>query len=170
MSTHQTRATALIEQIRGKSSEVAFLAHDALCAATAHAIEHGDVTLCDGILDALGKGHDRKLVIDWLAEFGCASWNKKEAKFTLNKSARTKLTKNGVTYQGLIAQPRWDEFGKEKDELVREFDIIAKLRATVKGYENAKEAEKPTKNDWAADKIKALLLSLEVEHLTTEHE
>lgn len=166
MSQYKATALSLITVITDKSRDVRVAGHAALCNATMHAVAHGDVTLCDRILDALGKAHDRKLVVDWLKEYGCAKWNKTTASFELSKSRRKALAASNITLQELMDNPAWHEAGKSKEQIVREYDLIAKIKAVVTGYDNAKEEGKPTKNDWAAGAIASLLTQLQASAAT----
>ena len=135
--------------------------HEALCHATMHALNHGDVTLFNKIMDAAGKACDRRAVIDWCAAHSLAKWNRNIASFELNKGRRTALGNAHIGINELLDQTPWYEFGKEKKDLVREFDVIAKLQAVVRGYDNAKDDGKPTANDWAIGAVAALLGRLE---------
>lgn len=159
--SYKETTLSLLSSINDKSRDVRNLTHAALCNATMHAVQHGDVSLCDKILDALGKGHDRNLVIGWLKQFGCAKWNKELMQFQLAKARRDALVTAGATLEELLANPAWHEFGKEKSDLAREFDVLAKLQSIVKGFDKAKAEGKPTKNDWAVGAVASLISKLQ---------
>lgn len=144
MSDHQAEALSLITSITQKSRDVRDDTHAALCHATMHAIGKGsgDVSLCTQIVLALGKGHDRNLVIGWLKEFGCAKWDKETNQFMLNKGKFNGLKAARVTFEELMAQKPWHEYGKDVEQLGRPFDLLKAIDGVVKSYDRAKEAGK----------------------------
>lgn len=144
MSDHLSSALSLITGIKQKSRDVAQDTHLALCHATMHTITKGsgDVSLCNQIIGALGKGHDRNLVIGWLKEFGCAKWDKATSSFMLNKGKFNGLKAARTTYDELVAQTPWHEFGKELSQLDRPFDLLKAVEGIVKSYDNAKDKGK----------------------------
>jgi hypothetical protein len=144
MSDHLSSALSLITGIKQKSRDVAQDTHLALCHSIMHAIGKGsgDVSLCTQIIGALGKGHDRNLVIGWLKEFGCAKWDRETNQFMLNKGKFNGLKAARVTFDELVALTPWYEFGKDVDQLARPFDLLKAIEGVVKSYDNAKDKGK----------------------------
>lgn len=167
--SHESAARSLITRIRSAGFDLKMASHEATCHAVIHALDHGRVHLFNEIFDALGKASDRQLFVRWCREFTPASWDKDIAQFSLNKAKRKALQKAGATYEALVNKDPWHSWGKDAADIDREYDIISRLRAAVKGYNNAKEEGRKTRNDWAVGRIAALLSSIEAEHIAVDH-
>lgn len=66
-------ATAISKEIAGIKSASAKLDQRIQVAAlsvASHAQKHGDITLAEKLVDALGKGHRKTALVDWLIAFG----------------------------------------------------------------------------------------------------
>lgn len=167
--SHLQSALSLVTAIKGSSLNIRQASHEALAHASIHALEHGDVTLFDRIFDALGKASDRQLMVKWCKEATPAIWNKETVSFQLNKAKRKAMNAANISFAEMMAKTPWHDYGKDREDIDREFDIIARLRAAVKGYDNAKAEGRKTKNDWAAGAIASLLSKIEAEHIEVEH-
>ena len=61
----------LIASIARQNNTLRLKIHTALCRISAHAYEHGDVTMFTYLLDNV-RGQDRKAIIDWIEVYGFA--------------------------------------------------------------------------------------------------
>ena len=94
-----------------------------LCRISAHAYEHGDVTMFTNLLESV-KGQDRKAIIDWTEKYGFAKV-KSDGTFSLNKTMRD----NAEFANG---QAVYDEYTHEDTEVVSWFEFVKSVKQIAK--------------------------------------
>jgi hypothetical protein len=84
--------------IRSRITQVGTLAasvqqeiHVLACSIVGHALQHGDVTLADALLQGVGKGVRHQALVAWFETFGPFRFNTKDGVFGLNKKSREEI-------------------------------------------------------------------------------
>lgn len=103
-----------------------------------HIHEHGDTTLADRLLDAMGKGLDRQAMVAYLEEYGCVRFEKGSGKFAINKKKRAEMEFDEDYLMGEEAM-KWCEFAKAKKALTSSFDLEARTESLLKSLAKKRE-------------------------------
>lgn len=100
-----------------------------------HAVKHGDITLADQLVDALGKGMRRASLRAWFETNGPMYLPKGKDKFAFDKERRGEWSKERE--EALMATP-WEE-AKPEEAVVSVFDVseafdrfMKRIESTVK--------------------------------------
>lgn len=126
------------------------LDHDIHVAAVSclfHAGEHGDVTLMQALIEALGKSQRRNALIEWAIEFGKFSADDKGKNVVFNKAGETDLDK-------AIEVSPWD-FKPEPP--FKPFDLEAELAKLYKRAAKAADDERNSVDDAALAAVAKLV-------------
>jgi len=113
----------LIASIARQNKTLRLKIHTALCRISAHAYEHGDVTMFTYLLDNV-RGQDRKAIIDWIEVYGFAKF-KSDGTFSLNKAMRD----NSTVADG---QALYDEYTHEDSEVKPWFNFVKSVKQIAK--------------------------------------
>lgn len=113
----------LIASIARQNNTLRLKIHTALCRISAHAYEHGDVTMFTYLLDNV-RGQDRKAIIDWIEVYGFAKF-KSDGTFSLNKAMRD----NSTVADG---QALYDEYTHEDSEVKPWFNFVKSVKQIAK--------------------------------------
>lgn len=103
-----------------------------------HACEHGDTTLADRLLDAMGKGLDRQAMVLFLEDLGPFQFDKASGKFKLSKKKRAEMEFDEEFLMSDECQ-KWYEYAKDKTALASSFDLEAKVAALLKSLKKKRE-------------------------------
>lgn len=118
-----------------------------------HACEHGDVTLADRLLTAMGRGLDRQAMVLYLENFGPFRFDAKSGHFEHSKKKAKELTFDEAWL--MDEAPQWHEFAKAKKALSSSFDLEQKVTSLLKSMQSALESgEKEVKNAGLAGYIR----------------
>jgi hypothetical protein len=93
-----------------------------------HAMQHGDVTLGDRLLDAT-KGSNQKAIMTYLKTFGPFSLDAEMGTFKLNKKFRNEHVFNE---QALTDGVKWYNFVPSKKQVMASFDLGKRLISLIK--------------------------------------
>ena len=100
-----------------------------------HAVKHGDITLCDQLVDALGKGMRKASLRAWFETNGPMYLPKGKNKFAFDAARRGEWSQDRE--DALMATP-WEE-AKPEEAVVSVFDVseafdrfMKRIEATVK--------------------------------------
>ena len=104
-----------------------------------HICEHGDTTLADRLLDAMGKGLDRQAMVLYLEDMGAVRFDKGTGKFVLSKKKRAEMEFD-EDYLTSEDAPKWYEYAKAKGALSSTFDLEAKIAALLKQMAKKEES------------------------------
>ena len=108
-----------------------------------HAVKHGDVTLADQLVDALGKGMRKASLRAWFETNGPMFIAKGKTTFSFDKVRRGEW--NGFREAELLAKP-WEE-AKPEPEVVSVFDVSEAFDKFMKRIESvAKDGEVQVRN------------------------
>jgi hypothetical protein len=108
-----------------------------------HAVKHGDVTLADQLVDALGKGMRKASLRAWFETNGPMFIAKGKDKFSFDKDRRG--TWDGFREADLLAKP-WEE-AKPEEKVVSVFDVSEAFDKFMKRVESmSKDAEVTVRN------------------------
>lgn len=129
--------------------------HVVACSVVGHALEHGDVTLADRLLVALGNGTRRQALVTWLETFGPFRLTKDKDTgvhvFGLSKSKRQELLESFApnVYVEMLEQggpdfPAWDEYTKERITSV--YDVVKHLTGIVNTAQAKQKKGEQVKN------------------------
>ena len=113
----------LIASIAKQNQTLRLKIHTCLCRISAHAYEHGDVTMFTSLLDNV-RGQDRKAIIDWIEVYGFAKV-KSDGTFSLNKAMRDNST-------GADGQTLFDEYTHEDSEVKPWFNFVKSVKQIAK--------------------------------------
>jgi len=113
----------LIASIARQNKTLRLKIHTALCRISAHAYEHGDVTMFTYLLDNV-RGQDRKAIIDWIEVYGFAKF-KSDGTFSLNKAMRD----NSTVADG---QALFDDYTHEDSEVKPWFNFVKSVKQIAK--------------------------------------
>lgn len=103
-----------------------------------HVHEHGDTTLADRLLTAMGRGLDRQAMVAYLEEYGCVRFEKDSGRFAINKKKRAEMEFDEV-YLMSDECVQWFEFAKSKKALTSSFDLEAKVESLLKSLAKKRE-------------------------------
>lgn len=141
MNAYQKTALSMIGKVKAASEKMTETAHVALCNATVHAVIHGDVTLFDRLADAMGKAADRRAMLLWSREIGCATFDTKAGAFRLIKTRRAELEIAFNSYdellESLLNGVKWHEYGRSVAEHARTINPLAMLESIIRQAEKA---------------------------------
>ena len=98
-----------------------------------HAVKHGDVTLADQLVDALGKGLRKASLRAWFETNGPMFIAKGKTTFSFDKDRRGQW--DGFREAELLAKP-WEE-AKPEPEVVSVFDVSEACDKFMKRLESA---------------------------------
>lgn len=107
--------------------------HEVACSIVGHALQHGDVTLADSLVQAMGKGTRHQAIVTWLETFGPFTFKKNEDgshSFALNRKKRAEFdgrAPNEVV-ESLLAGETWYDYTKES---VKSIYDVEKMVANV---------------------------------------
>lgn len=108
-----------------------------------HAVKHGDVTLADQLVDALGKGMRKASLRAWFETNGPMFIAKGKDKFSFDKDRRGQW--DGFREAELLAKP-WEE-AKPEEKVVSVFDVSEAFDKFMKRVESmAKDSEVTVRN------------------------
>lgn len=108
-----------------------------------HAIKHGDVTLADQLVDALGKGMRRASLRAWFETNGPMFIAKGKTTFSFDKERRGQW--DALRESELLAKP-WEE-AKPEPEVVSVFDVSEAFDKFMKRLESVtKDGEVQVRN------------------------
>jgi hypothetical protein len=108
-----------------------------------HAVKHGDVTLADQLVDALGKGMRKASLRAWFETNGPMFIAKGKDKFSFDKDRRGQW--DGFREAELLAKP-WEE-AKPEEKVVSVFDVSEAFDKFMKRVESmAKDGEVQVRN------------------------
>lgn len=108
-----------------------------------HAVKHGDVTLADQLIDALGKGMRKASLRAWFETNGPMFIAKGKDKFSFDKDRRGQW--DGFREAELLAKP-WEE-AKPEEKVVSVFDVSEAFDKFMKRVESmAKDGEVQVRN------------------------
>ena len=108
-----------------------------------HAVKHGDVTLADQLVDALGKGMRKASLRAWFETNGPMFIAKGKDKFSFDKVRRGEWS--GLREAELLAKP-WEE-AKPEEKVVSVFDVSEAFDKFMKRVESmAKDSEVTVRN------------------------
>jgi len=100
-----------------------------------HAVKHGDITLCDQLVDAIGKGMRKASLRAWFEKNGPMYLPKGKDKFAFDAERRGEWSQERE--ETLSALP-WED-AKPEEPIVSEFDVsvafdrfMKRIEATVK--------------------------------------
>jgi hypothetical protein len=113
----------LIASIARQNKTLRLKIHTALCRISAHAYEHGDVTMFTYLLDNV-RGQDRKAIVDWIEVYGFAKF-KSDGTFSLNKAMRD----NSTVADG---QALFDDYTHEDSEVKPWFNFVKSVKQIAK--------------------------------------
>lgn len=119
----------------GLRKDIAIAAASVVC----HAVVHGDVTLSDKLIKAMGDGWRLNALREWFIAFGPFVYNESDKVFNLDKAKRTELKKEYDADRTkfvtkLVAEPFYD-FKPEPE--FKPIDIPAMLKRALKQAEKA---------------------------------
>ena len=125
----------LIASIAKQNKTLRLKIHTALCRISAHAYEHGDVTMFTYLLDNV-RGQDRKAIIDWIEVYGFAKI-KSDGTCTLNKAMRDSSTVadgqalfDEYTHDDSLVKP-WFNFTKTLKQIAKDMTLDQMILALV---------------------------------------
>lgn len=103
-----------------------------------HVHEHGDTTLADRLLTAMGRGLDRQAMVAYLEEYGCVRFEKDSGRFAINKKKRSEMEFDEEYLMGEECM-QWFEFAKSKKALASSFDLEARTESLLKSLAKKRE-------------------------------
>lgn len=140
-----------IDGIKNAAAKLDTRIHVAALSVASHAHEHGDVTLAQKLVEALGKGMRRNALLAWLVKFG---------PFAPSEDGKSVVHAKGTEFdlESAKAQP-WYDFKQEP--AFRPFDLDAMLEKLVENATKAlNDKEHPDAHNVNAaklERIKALM-------------
>jgi hypothetical protein len=126
--TDRKQIAGRIKGIEGHATKLRDAIQAVLPGLVYHALEHGDVTLADSLLDAT-KGAERAAIVQWLYEFGPFKLSAKSGKFELNKAKRKTQVWDA---DEAATWPAWYEFVKSTKQVAQSFDLDARVESLIK--------------------------------------
>jgi hypothetical protein len=108
-----------------------------------HAFFHGDVTLADKLMDALGRATDRQALVHYFEDHGPFRWEKAQACFKLNKKFRDE---HQFDEASLTTGVKWYEYGRSKKEISSSFDLVTRAKGLIKSLAKAEAEGKEVDN------------------------
>lgn len=127
--------TKAIEGIQRRGRKLDTDIQQAALSCIAHAGQHGDITLCNRLLEALPKGARQRALIEWFLAFGNVAKNDAKGKdqpaFVYDKTRTVDVDAGRET--------PWYEMGKQGDTLEAAFDLRARLASLLKQAKAAQD-------------------------------
>ena len=123
----KTKLVALIGAIGKTAAKLTRDVQTAAVHCVLHAVAHGDVTVCDSLVDALGKQGRKASLRAWFELNGCMIVMSGTQKFTLDKSRRAMLAKQdqAILEAALTEKPWVDAVPEAKAISVLEIGVMA---------------------------------------------
>ena len=108
--------------------------------ASAHAYEHGDVTVFTKLFDAT-TGLSKERIVKWVHDYGFARLQK-DGTFRVNKKMRTESDfydgEEVVKYLTENA-PKWYDNEKSAEQILKELDVTSRIASLTKAITKAEE-------------------------------
>lgn len=117
-SSEITKRLASIKRTSGKLQDDI---HHVACHIVGHALEHGDVTLADKLLDAMGAGARGQAMIAYLETFGPFRFETKSGVFALNRQKKADMLAEhsaNAWVDNLLAGVKWYDYTKERKQSI----------------------------------------------------
>lgn len=111
-----------IDSIKRRGKQIDADIHVCAVSALAHAQEHGDVSLCTRLANAMPKSGRRKALIHWFSTFGPVQYHEKKLAFGMLKG-QSLAKHNGFDIEGAEGMPFW-ELTPEKNPKPTTFEGI----------------------------------------------
>ena len=125
----------LIASIARQNKTLRLKIHTALCRISAHAYEHGDVTMFTYLFDNV-RGQERKAISDWIEVYGFAKL-KSDGTFCLNKAMRDSSTVadgqavyDEYTHEDSKVKP-WFNFTKSPKQIAKDMTLDQMILALI---------------------------------------
>ena len=116
--------------------------------ASAHAYEHGDVTVFTKLFDAT-TGLSKERIVKWVHDYGFARLQK-DGTFRVNKKMRTESDfSNGEEVVKYLTEnaPKWYDNEKSAEQILKELDVTSRIASLTKAIANAEEKGQKIKSD-----------------------
>lgn len=139
-SSQFTAIKKVIDAIARTGKKLDLDIHTAAVSCLNHAQQHGDVTLCTRLVDAMPKSSRRKALIHWFASFGPLAYSDKEKKFRVAKGRDIKP----YDIEGATEKPFYDftaERNPEPYTLEKLVGFVQRKVAEMKEKETLKEGD-----------------------------
>ena len=130
--------------------------------ASAHAYEHGDVTVFTKLFDAT-TGLSKERIVKWVHDYGFARLQK-DGTFRVNKKMRTESDfSNGEEVVKYLTEnaPKWYDNEKSAEQILKELDVTSRIASLTKAIANAEEKGQKIKSDEADVALRILKDKLE---------
>jgi hypothetical protein len=128
----KTQIQAAIGKIGEAAAKLAKDVQSVAIEVTMHALTHGDVTLADNLVDALGKGLRRASLRAWFEVNGPFYLPRGKTSFALDKERAKKLRAiPEAELRETLAKNLWEE-AKPEEAVVTVLDCTAKVDAFIK--------------------------------------
>ena len=108
--------------------------------ASAHAYEHGDVTVFTKLFDAT-TGLSKERIVKWVHDYGFARLQK-DGTFRVNKKMRTESDfSNGEEVVKYLTEnaPKWYDNEKSAEQILKELDVTSRIASLTKAITKAEE-------------------------------
>lgn len=129
--------------------------HELAVSIIGHVHAHGDVTLGDRLLTAMGRGMDRQAMIYFLEANGPFRFEAKKGEFAFS---RRKADEMEFDEEFLMSGEKWYEYGKATKNLASAFDIEKRAAGLLASLKKAADEGKEVKNAEFATYLRTALI------------
>ena len=160
-----------ITTLRDAGRTIVSLTHECASSVVGHALAHGDVTLADGLLAAVGNGARKSAIVKFLETFGPFRYDTKKGTFGIQKGKKLEMlaehsanwwADNLTTLNPEIvddngaAVARWDEYTPEKIRSM--YDVDAQILSIIKSAKKRMESGEPVAHSQRVAQLEKMLM------------